>query len=279
MSKFQLLSLLFANLFSFLAVVGVVNLLVTLLVDLVRSRKKWAKKDLGRLGIMFGMMCLSQLFLIGIFLGSMGLASKYVNLLMALSWLIYWPGAYAHVLMPDFVNSNWYMVLVVVVEILWLGLLITTLMIVVKQILRDKFKVLNQVVTVNMLFLNIVGMAVLVSVFLTSLWVSEYCGSRQHRFHIFNAHLKDVCSEEKWKEQCPRSLNDLRNFDPPHFDELSECTQMHYYVDDLGQGTFIVKYGSRVFVSDGRLYDRWGLFSLSEFRNSEVYDDSVSWWE
>ena len=76
-------------------------------------------------------------------------------------------------------------------------------------------------------------------------------------FHIFNAHLKDVCSDEKHLTECPRSLEDLRNFDPPHFEKLNHKAVLRYYYDEIGKGTFIVRFGNQFLVSDIRLDDRW----------------------
>lgn len=94
--------------------------------------------------------------------------------------------------------------------------------------------------------------------------LNDYCRQSWFHFHIFNAHLKDVCSDEKWSEQCPRTLSDLRNFDPPHFDEMNTCSRVFYFFDEQGKGSLIVNQGNQVLISDDRMHDRFGYYLLSD---------------
>ncbi len=168
----------------------------------------------------------------------------------------------------------------IVTEIVWMGLVSGLFGLVVGLIVKRKSKSLKDLSSKWIFLLSWFSGMVLATIFLGTYLLEVKCTLKQNHFHVFNGHLKDVCSEEKWSEQCPRSLVDLRNFDPPRFDELSVCSKMSYSFDDLGRGTFVVRYRNTVLVSDNRYEDRWARFLIFEFKDKETYtSESLSFWD
>lgn len=71
-------------------------------------------------------------------------------------------------------------------------------------------------------------------------------------FHEINAHLKDVCSDDKWQTECPRNKDQLESYNPSVFDDIKSCGSWRYYFDEAGRGTLIVKKGVVYSISDDR---------------------------
>lgn len=121
--------------------------------------------------------------------------------------------------------------------------------------LRLKPLLLGSLSTLGLLYVIVVG----------QFHLSNHCQQALSQFHVFNAHLKDVCSDEKWASECPDTLADLTNYNPESMAKMRSCSQVRYYKDSQGQGTLLVRQGNRVMVSDRRLgAERFSFFWMRE---------------
>ena len=165
-----------------------------------------------------------------------------------------------------------------VVVVTWFVTITVILSLITKIVLQELpyfKKHLYRLTTKQLLTTSVTSVIVLVLSFTSILKIMDYCNQSKTYFHIFNAHLKDVCSNEKWQQQCPRTKADLRNFDPPHFDQMSMCTQTDYYFDEDGKGTLLMRFGNFVLISDDRFEDRFDLYYLRNYSSRKTYPPSI----
>jgi len=161
-------------------------------------------------------------------------------------------------------------------EAVWLMMVFTVLVLALRYLMRKLLKVNGEFSggeVVMSVGTGVVGTMLLYFGLMTLDWS---CNSKAYGFHVMNAHLKDVCSDEKWQEQCPKSSEDLRNYDRVAYDDLRSCMKVRYYLDDVGHGTLMVRYGGMVLVSDGRLYDRWSMYYLDAVDKERAYPPAMS---
>ncbi len=109
------------------------------------------------------------------------------------------------------------------------------------------------------------------------------CQHREYLFHEFNGHLKNVCmsyNTTRMVDDCPRNETQLAAFNPRAFSQVKACVSSTFDFDELTKKyTWITRWPrNRVYVSDPRLPDGYGVYSAKVGENKEgltVYPPAI----
>lgn len=258
-------------------VLGVFNLLCLTLINFLKQKKKSTLK-LAELIIGFGCITLPQILIFYLLFWSLFIGPTNNDIPLIIHFVLLFPLLiiFRTIEMISTSVSGYYDNIAVFNTIFLIGSILsaitaggifTSIVFTIKTIIQIKFpqfdlpKLFSFRYVWKLAASGLIGGAILFNLIFI---LNDYCRQSWFNFHIFNAHLKDVCSEDKWSEQCPRTLSDLRNFDPPHFDEMNKCSRVFYFFDDQGKGLLVVNQGNQVLISDDRMHDRFGYYLLSD---------------
>ncbi len=114
------------------------------------------------------------------------------------------------------------------------------------------------------LFISVLSPILVTGILFLVLAVMDNCDyGASTRFHEFNAHLKDVCDERKNKSECPKTEEELRQFNPIEYDQITACSKTFYTFDSATQEhTWMVKVSDGVYISHSHFYPGYGFYYL-----------------